>query len=282
MQAAGNDFVIIDSRNIRRNWVKMARAMCHRHLGIGADGLLLVLPSRTADYRMRVFNPDGSEAESCGNGLRCFVKYIKDSGLVDAGRKEIKIETLAGIRSAEAGSGRGEVKWVKVGMGKPELNARKIPVLLDQESRGGMVDIMFTYPLQVTGQELELTFISMGNPHAVYFQEEPVSIFPLDRIGPEIEHHRLFPKRTNFEVVNVLNRHQLKARVWERGVGETLACGTGACAIGVAALLRDLVDSPVDIILPGGILKIEWDGRGEVWLGGPVETVFAGEWLEKR
>jgi diaminopimelate epimerase len=233
---------------------------------------------------MRIFNPDGSEAESCGNGLRCFVKYIKEFGLVEVGRKEIKIETLAGIRSARASFRRGMVTWVKVSMGKPELNAEKVPVRLDKKRWGNMVDIMsvFNYPLVVDEKELGLTFVSMGNPHAVCLQEETVANFPLGKIGPDVEHHQLFPSRTNFELVNVLNRHQVRARVWERGVGETLACGTGACAIGVAAMLQKLVDNPVDIILPGGTLRVEWDGQGEVWLSGQVEMVFTGEWLEKR
>jgi diaminopimelate epimerase len=284
MQAAGNDFVLVDSGQMRRDWAKLSRAICNRHLGIGADGLLLVLPSQKADYRMRIFNSDGSEAESCGNGLRCFVKYIKEFGLVEVGRKEIKIETLAGIRSARASFRKGRVVWVKVSMGKPELNAEKVPVRLDKKRWGNIVDIMsvFNYPLVVDEKELGLTFVSMGNPHAVCLQEETVANFPLGKIGPEVEHHQLFPKRTNFELVNVLNRHQVKARVWERGVGETLACGTGACAIGVAAMLQKLVDNPVDIILPGGTLRVEWDGQGEVWLSGPVEMVFTGEWLEKR
>ncbi len=284
IQAAGNDFVVVDSRRMRRNWARLAEAMCDRHLGIGADGLLLVLPSRKADYRMRMFNPDGSEAESCGNGLRCFVRYIKETGLVAAGSKAIRIETMSGIRVAEASYRRGAVRWVRVSMGKPKLRMEDIPVRVEHTPRESIVDIItpFDYPLLVGGRGLGLNFVSMGNPHAVCFMSEAVADFPLKEIGPEVEHHDIFPKRINFEIVNVVTRHRIEARVWERGVGETLACGSGACAIGVAALLQKQVDSPVEIVLPGGTLMVEWDGQGEVWLSGPVETVFTGEWTEKR
>lgn len=285
MQAAGNDFVVVDAREMgRNNWSGLARAMCDRHLGIGADGLLLVLPSKKADYRMRMFNPDGSEAESCGNGLRCFARYLIEAGLVSGARRDIRIETGAGVRIAKPRSSKGKVRSVKVNMGRPELSPEDIPVRLDRKSCGSVVDIMpgSSFPLLVDGRELGLTFVSMGNPHAVCFLSEPVVDFPLESVGPQVECHWIFPKRTNFEVANILNRHQLKARVWERGAGETLACGTGACAMGVAALLLKQVDNPVDILLPGGTLRVEWTGQGDVWLSGPVETVFAGEWPEKR
>lgn len=284
MEAAGNDFVLLDARRMRLNWARLARAMCDRHLGIGSDGLLLVSPSSKADYRMRMFNPDGSEAESCGNGLRCFTKYLVDAGLVAARKKEIRIETGAGIRSAIPRVIKGNVNWAKVSMGKPTFKPNDIPVALEHTRCGTIADIksVFNYPLLIKGNELTLSFVSMGNPHAVCFQEGKVSDFPLLEVGPEVEYHPIFPNRTNFEAVRIASRHRVEARVWERGAGETLACGSGASAIAVAGIVQHLVESPVDIVLPGGTLQVEWDGQSEVWLSGPVRTVFAGDWPERN
>ncbi len=247
----------------------LASAMCDRHYGVGADGLLLVLKSEGADFRMRMFNPDGSEAEICGNGLRCFARYIIDLGLVDA--QELTIETLAGIRRIKPYTN----DWLQVSMGIPNFSPDGIPVSI------GKVDIIpiLDYPINVDGRELLLSFVSMGNPHAVCFIEEPVADFPLFELGPIIEHYSIFPQRTNFEVVNILSRKEIRARVWERGAGETLACGSGACAVAIAAKLHNYVDSPVDIILPGGMLSVGWDGKGEAYLSGDAQLVFKGEWL---
>jgi len=266
MQATGNDFILIEAGETDRDWSSLAKAMCQRHFGVGADGLILVLPSKVADIAMRFFNPDGSEAEACGNGLRCLARYAIDRGLVDA--QELAVETPGGTRMA-----RVQGRLIQVEMGMPLFKAEAIPMLVEKE-----VDIIFDYPIEVQGQKLLLTCLSMGNPHAICFLDEPVANFALFELGPKVEKRPIFPNRVNFEVANVLGRKKVRARVWERGVGETLSCGTGACAIAVAARLHDLVDSHVDIILPGGTLTVDWDGVGEVMLSGSAELVFWGEW----
>jgi diaminopimelate epimerase len=265
LQATGNDFILIEASE-ERDWSSNAKAMCHRHLGIGADGLIVLLPSEIADLRMRIYNPDGSEAEACGNGLRCLARYAIDRGLVDA--SELAVETLGGLRKV-----RPYGNHIQVDMGKPEFKADGIPVLIEEN-----LDIIIDYPIIVQGKKLLLTCLSMGNPHAVCFLDEPVASFPLFELGPEVENHSLFPNRVNFEVANVLGQDKVRARVWERGVGETLSCGTGACAVAVAAQLRDRAAGDVDILLPGGVLTVAWDGIGEVMLSGPAELVFYGEW----
>ena len=282
MQGAGNDFVLVETSDMERDWSPLAVAMCDRHYGIGADGLLLLLPSDVADCRMRIFNADGSEADACGNGLRCLVKYFVDGGLANPELQETSVETITGVRKARIYTAANALTKVKVDMGKPKFGAKDVPVTIE-ESNGRIVDIksMINYSLTVDGQELELNLLSVGNPHAVYFCPQPVSDFPLPRLGPKVELNRIFPKGVNFEVARVLGRKRIEARVWERGVGETLACGSGACAITVAAHLLGYVDRKADIKLPGGILEVEWAEGGEVFLSGPAETVFSGEWVEK-
>jgi diaminopimelate epimerase len=269
LQATGNDFVLVDAAGLEQDWASLARAMCHRHFGIGADGLLLLLPSEVADFRMRVFNSDGSEAEVCGNGLRCFARYVIAHGLADAD-KGLTIETTAGIRKVKSHGGHR----FEVDMGVPRFKPEEIPVSIK-------VDIIpiLDYRINVKGKELLLNFVSLGNPHGVCFVEDSVADFPLSELGPLIEHHQLFPQRLNFEVAQVLSRREIRARVWERGVGESLSCGSGACAVAVAAQLHGYVDSQVEVILPGGRLGVEWDGKGEVYLSGSAELVFTGEWL---
>ena len=285
LQGAGNDFILVETKDTERDWPQMARTMCDRHFGIGADGLLLLLASDIADFQMRMFNPDGLEAEACGNGLRCLAKYIVDRGLQAEKSEEalphqhqILIETIAGIRMVRLNK-IGESTKIQVGMGTPKFGASDIPVVMEQ-GKGDLVDIkpMINYSIVIDGKELRLNFVSMGNPHAVYFGQQPVADFPLSQIGPKVEHLAIFPNRVNFEVANVVNRQQIEARVWERGAGETLACGTGACAVAVAAQLYGFVDKEVDIKLPGDILQAEWDKVGEVFLSGPAEIVFTGEW----
>jgi diaminopimelate epimerase len=274
LQGAGNDFILVEGEK-RLNWPKLAQAMCDRHFGIGADGLLLLSMDK-AKLRMRVFNPDGSEAEVCGNGLRCLVKYALDKGLVDKKAAEISIETKAGIRKARLHT-KGKATVIQLGMGKPEFSAKDIPVAL--ETRAGPI---LDYPLTIDDKKLALGFVSMGNPHAVYFVPSPVADFPLSQLGPKVERNPIFPKRTNFEVARVLSRKQIEARVWERGVGETLACGSGACAIAVLAKLKGYTDGRVDIKLPGGTLGVEWEEGEEVFLSGPAEIVFNGEWPDEN
>ncbi len=279
LQGAGNDFILIEGRNVSLDYSKLARIMCDRHFGIGADGLLELLPSDTAEFRMRMFNPNGSEAEACGNGLRCLARYVYDRGLVESSVEAITIETMAGIRKVKLYKAGGELAKIQVNMGTPRFRAEDIPVILG--SGEGTVDIkpILDYPVTVEDIELRLNFVSMGNPHAVYFSSEPVSDFPLFQLGPKVEHLKIFPERVNFGVAHVLNRHQIEARVWERGAGGTLACGSGACAIGIIAQLHGYVDHNVEIKMPGGGLEIEWDGVGEVFLSGPAKVVFTGKWL---
>jgi diaminopimelate epimerase len=286
LQATGNDFILVDTLTGlgEGDWGELARAMCDRHFGVGADGLILVQNSAVADLGMRLFNSDGSEAEVSGNGLRCFARYAIEKGLVGKtssrarqGNRSLTIETLAGIRKVKAYMSGNKVDRAEVNMGLPRFQPEQIPVKVK-------VDIIpiLDYPLVVDGKKLTLSLLSMGNPHAVSFLSRPIADFPLTEIGPKVERHPMFPQRTNFEVARVLSRGKIEARVWERGVGETLACGSGACAIAVAAQLLDYVNRQVDIILEGGTLTVSWDGVGEVLLSGPVEEVFTGEWLEEK
>lgn len=273
LQATGNDFVLIDLIGTPRpgaDWPRLARAMCHRRLGVGSDGLILVLKSDSADFRMRMFNPDGSEAEVCGNGLRCFARYVVGSGLAGEGGA-ITIETGAGIKKAESRDGGGRFR---VAMGRPGFRAEEIPVALKSEQA-----VLLDHRLRVAGRDLLLSFVSMGNPHGVCFVDD-VAGFPLKEIGPVVENDRLFPQRLNFEIARVVSRREIEARVWERGAGETLSCGSGACAVAVAARLHRYVDSPVEVVVPGGRLGLEWDGLTEVYLSGPAESVFTGYWPE--
>jgi diaminopimelate epimerase len=286
LQATGNDFILVDALTGpgEDNWGELARAMCDRHFGVGADGLILVQNSTTADLKMRLFNSDGSEAEVSGNGLRCFARYAIEKGLVGKmssrarqGNRSLTIETLSGVRKVKAYMLGDKVNRAEVNMGLPRFRPEQIPVKV----RVDIIPIL-DYPLLVDGKELTLSLLSMGNPHAVSFLSRPVADFPLAEVGPKVERHPMFPQRTNFEVARVLSRGKIEARVWERGVGETLACGSGACAIAVAAQLLDYVNRQVDIILEGGTLTVSWDGVGEVLLTGPVEEVFTGEWREEE
>ena len=277
MHGAGNDYIYIDARNLEEDWPRLSRSMSHRHYGVGGDGIILLMDSDIADLKMRMFNADGSEGEMCGNGIRCFAKYAIDGGIVPPPQNGLTVETLAGVRTVVPKYEGDRVTAARVAMGRPGLNPRDLPVNLDPAKgypEGPVVD----YPFEMGGRQLPLTFVSMGNPHAVTFLDEPVAEFPLHTIGPEVEHHPMFPRRVNFEVVNQSGAGRLTARVWERGSGETMACGTGACAIAVAARLLGYVSGSVDIMLPGGALSIDWDGQGEVFLEGPAEEVFSGEW----
>jgi len=278
MQGTGNDFILVEAQGEERDWPGLARALCDRHFGIGADGLILVLPSRLAEVRMRIFNPDGSEAEMCGNGIRCLTRYAVERGLAEPNEGGIAIETVPGILMAQLFTEDGRTHNVRVSMGQPRFAPAEIPIQAKVITEGPVLDL----PLAIEGEHLELTCLSMGNPHAVHFTSEPVENFPLETIGPKIETHPLFPKRVNFEVVRVLARDSMEVRVWERGVGATLACGSGACAAMVAARLHGLVDDRVDIKLPGGTLTVEWDGSNEAYLTGPAELVFEGEWFGEK
>jgi diaminopimelate epimerase len=279
MHGAANDFVMVDARNIKRDWSKLAIAVCNRHLGIGADSLIILLPSDKADFGMRTFDADGSEAETCGNGIRCLARYVLEKGLASPDTEEMTIETVATVNRVKLERRGGRVVKFWANMGKPRLAAEKIPANL-KPGKDGVVDInnMLSYKVRVDGTDLTLNLVSMGNPHAVHFSQEPVANFPMSKIGPLVENLPVFPNRINFEVARVLNHKHLEARVWERGVGETLACGSGACAITVASKSLGYTESKVDIKLPGGVLNAEWNGNGEVVLGGPAEVVFEGKW----
>ena len=265
MHGLGNDFVVIDCRDKavsdRMSEVgELSKRLCHRRFGIGADQMLLIYPSGTADFRMRIFNPDGSEVEMCGNGIRCFAKYIWDRKISSS--DALSVETAAGIiRPQRSGD------MVKVDMGEPVTEGRLVPVNLDGIVRG--------FPLKIEDREFKITCVSMGNPHAVIFVDE-VDNFEVGRYGPVIETHALFPKRTNVEFIQVLGPERLKMRVWERGAGETMACGTGASAAAVAANLNGLAGRKVTIALLGGELRIEWAANNHIYMTGPAEEVFEG------
>lgn len=276
MHGAGNDYVYIDARGREQDWHALSVAMSDRHLGIGSDGLIIALPSDKADLRMRMFNADGSEGEMCGNGIRCLVSFAFDNGIVPAEKSPVRVETMAGVLDVTPlrDDGQGMV-GARVLMGAPRLNPLDVPVAIE-----GM-DVVIDYPLEVAGRKFRMTCVSMGNPHAVVFMDEPVDDFPLTELGPQVEHHPLFPARVNFEIVNVLDGGKtLKTRVWERGSGITMACGTGACAVQVAARLNGLAGDRATVALPGGDLTVEWTGSGEVVMEGPVARVFDGEWKD--
>lgn len=279
MQGAGNDYIFIDAHSLDADWPTLSRAMSDRHFGIGGDGIILALHSKTADLKMLMFNADGSEGEMCGNGIRCFAKYTIESGIVGfPGESGLRVETLAGIRTVMPLMEDDVIVGARVAMGAPQLVPSKVPVALTAPPPNNLGQAVLNYPVQIGNTELKLSFVSMGNPHAVAFTQQPVDEFPLHTVGPQVERHSMFPKRVNFEIVNVESARRLKARVWERGSEETMACGTGACAIGVASRLLGLIGEEVDITLPGGTLNIAWDGEGEVYLEGDAVKVFEGEW----
>jgi diaminopimelate epimerase len=279
MHGAANDFVVVDGRNITRDWPRLAVTVCDRHRGIGADSLIILQKSTKADFAMRTFDTDGSEAETCGNGIRCVARYVIEKGLINSDIEEMTIETVATVNKIRVERKGGKIVKFWVNMGKPRFTAAQIPVDLKVGS-GEVIDIksMLVYKVVVDGTELALNLVSMGNPHAVHFIDGPVADFPLSHLGPRVENMSVFPNRVNFEIARIMDRNTIEARVWERGVGETLACGSGACAITVASKIRDYTESTVDIKLPGGVLNAEWNGTGEVVLGGPAESVFEGKW----
>ncbi len=264
MHGAGNDFVLIDGRDGREaDWPRLAREMGDRHFGVGADGLLLVRRSNRADFRMEMWNPDGSQAEMCGNGIRCFARYLLDGAA--AGRNELTVETGAGVLTIRP---RGSNEWLQVGMGPPILNGPDIPV-------GSTDNPVLDLPLP--GLDFSVTCVSMGNPHAVRFVPDAWQV-DLQQLGPLVERHALFPSRVNFHLCQIVSRSDAILRSWERGAGLTLACGTGAAATAVAARLQGYTDEVVTMRVPGGQLELAWDGEGEVFMTGPAVYVFKGEW----
>ena len=274
MQGIGNDYVYIDCFEEKvKDPAALAIQMSKPHFGIGSDGLVLIEASEYADFGMRIFNSDGSEAEMCGNAARCVGRYVRERGLTD--KDEITLSTKAGIRRLWPEVSGGIVRRVKVDMGSPELNPRLIGVDLPG-------DLVLRHRVQILGQTLFITAVSLGNPHCVIFVRDP-ELMDLQTIGPMLENHSLFPNRTNVEFVRVVRRDCLQMRVWERGSGETLGCGTGACAALVASVLCGLSDRTAQVRLPGGHLELMWNPEDNcVYQSGPAEFVFDGVWFEQE
>lgn len=270
MHGAGNDFVVIDGAMEaipEEHLSAVGRCACDRHFGIGCDGFILVLPSRVANFRMRMINPDGSEAEMCGNGVRVFAKYLFDRKMhTDS---VVTVETLGGIKTIRMDTAGGKVRTARVDMGEPRLLRSEIPMKGDNTKAVGE-------PMKVAGKKIEITCVSMGNPHCVTFVDD-VDLYPVEKMGPEIENHPSFPQRANVEFVQVIDKSQTKQRTWERGAGETLACGTGSCASVVAGVLTERLGRKVTVHLRGGDLLIEWMGDNRLYMTGPTDEVFEGE-----
>ncbi len=271
MHGAGNDFLLVQGHE-DCDWPVLAQAMCERHFGAGADGVILVLPSTKADVRMRLFNADGSEAEVSGNGVRCLVKYAVERGPARQQDGKVTIEAIHAVLEAGVEVDGPRVRSVRLSMGPPGFEPGEVPVVAEMSPP--IVDL----PLNIDGERIAVTCLSMGNPHAVTFIDGPVRDYHLETIGPKVEHHPAFPARVNFGVGRLLSRDHMELRVWERGCGETLACGSGSCAAMVAARLKGLAGDTVDITQPGGQLTVEWDGRGDVFLSGDARFVFEGDW----
>ncbi|MDD4081276.1 MAG: diaminopimelate epimerase [Eubacteriales bacterium] len=271
MHGIGNDYIFVNCfEEVVQDPSRQALVMSRPHFGVGADGLVLIEPSETADFGMRIFNADGSEAEMCGNASRCIGKYVYERGMTD--KTELTLATKAGIRQLKLSLAGDKVSRVQVDMGSPELNPRNITVDLPGE-------IVLRHRLTLLGQSWHITCVNMGNPHCVIFVNDPETI-DLNTLGPLFENHPLFPRRTNVEFVRVIRRDVLQMRVWERGAGETLACGTGASAALVAAVLSGLSDRTVQVKLTGGNLELSWNAENNhVYQQGPAEYVFDGEWL---
>lgn len=268
MHGLGNDYVYVNCFEEKiDNPPAVARFVSDRHFGIGSDGLIMINPSKTADFEMEMYNADGSRGEMCGNGIRCVAKYVYDYGLTD--KTQISVETLGGIKYLDLTVEDGKVSLVKVDMGKPELEDDLIPIISEREQ-------VIDEPIEVDGKEYHMTGVSMGNPHAVIYVDD-VKGLDLEKIGPKFENHERFPKRINTEFVHCIDRQTVEMRVWERGSGETLACGTGACAVAVSSILNNLTDTQVTVKLLGGDLQIEWDReKDRVFMTGPATVVFDG------
>ena len=274
MQGTGNDYIYVNClEEVVNEPDILARRLSDRHFGVGADGLVLIRPSRRADFAMEMYNADGSRGEMCGNGIRCLGKYVYDRGLTD--KRELDIQTGSGTRHlrlfpGEGDGAGGEIRMVEVNMGKPVLEADQVPAISEHTC-------MVHEPVRVGGVEYPMTAVSMGNPHAVIFTGHVRGI-DLQRLGPSIEYHGRFPRRVNVEFAQVEDRRTARVRVWERGSGETLSCGTGACAVLVAGVLNDLTDRQVTVKLIGGDLLAQWrEDTGEILLTGPAVHVFDGE-----
>ena len=269
MQGLGNDYVYVNCFEEKiDNPPEVAIKVSNRNFGIGSDGLIMINPSKVADCEMEMYNADGSRSEMCGNGIRCVGKYVYDYGI--AKKERISVETLAGIKYLDFTIENDKVKLVKVDMGSPELVPANIPVVADGDSA-------IDEPIEVDGVEYRMTCVSMGNPHAVVYMDD-VKGLDIEKVGPKFENHPRFPRRVNTEFVRVIDRNTVEMRVWERGSGETLACGTGACAVAVSSILNGHTENKVTVKLLGGDLQIEWDRENnKVYMTGPAEVSFEGE-----
>lgn len=268
MQGLGNDYVYMDAIHQKiENESSLAQFVSNRHFGIGSDGLILICKSDIADFKMRMFNSDGSEAEMCGNGIRCVGKFVYDKGLTD--KTTVAIETLAGIKTLELNTKDGKVETVKVDMGEPILTPKEIPVISDEEPVKNLM-------LEAEERKFKFTCVSMGNPHAIT-EVEDTEKFDVEKYGKVLEVDKAFPNKTNVEFIQIVDKNHVKMRVWERGAGETLACGTGACATAVACYLNGKTDRNVEVELLGGKLYIEWnEENNHIYMTGPAVTVFEG------
>lgn len=288
MQGLGNDYVYVDcTKEELAAPADIARAVSDRHFGIGSDGLILIKPSKVADFYMEMYNADGTRSAMCGNGIRCVGKYVHDFGLTD--KLDVSIETAAGIKYLNLRVLGGQVAEVRVNMGAPVFEPKLVPTTLEPTRRiapNGASDIdektavsvVLDAPLEVDGNTYRVSCVSMGNPHVITYVDDEKAI-DIEKIGPSFEHHKVFPERTNTEFIRVADRKNIYMRVWERGTGETLACGTGACASAVATMLNGLCDRKVTVHLLGGDLFIEWDEKENVvYMTGPAVTVFTGDY----
>ncbi|MCM1065024.1 MAG: diaminopimelate epimerase [Eubacterium sp.] len=285
MQGCGNDYIYINGSREKippEEKPELARRLSDRHFGIGGDGVIFINPAEEADFEMEMYNADGTRSEMCGNGIRCVAKFVYDKGLTDSEHITVvsagQIRYLSMMIERQHPWDRGTVKKVRVNMGSPVLEPEGIPVMLPKGTDiSGKKDMVVNEPISINGTQYHMTCVSMGNPHAVIFMDD-VRNLDLEQIGPDFENHTCFPKRVNTEFVEVLDRKHVFMRVWERGTGETLACGTGCCAAAVACVLNGLTDADITVKLPGGELQIEWDrDQNLVYMTGPAETVFEGE-----
>lgn len=274
MQGLGNDYVYVNCFKEKiDNPPEAAKIVSDRHFGIGSDGLIMINPSKVADFEMEMYNADGSRGEMCGNGIRCVAKYVYDYGLTD--KTHISVETLGGIKYLDLTVKDGKVALVRVDMGEPELDPEKIPIIMKGYS--DETDRVLNAQIKVDGKEYHMTGVSMGNPHDVVYIDD-VQGLDIEKIGPKFENHERFPQRINTEFARVIDRKTVEMRVWERGSGETLACGTGACAVAVASILNGYTEREVEIRLLGGNLQIEWNEEdNHVYMTGPATVVFDGE-----
>ncbi|MBR4764255.1 MAG: diaminopimelate epimerase [Lachnospiraceae bacterium] len=271
MEGCGNDYVYVNGFNQSvpaEDKPALVRRLSDRHFGIGGDGVIFINPAKEADFEMEMWNADGTRSEMCGNGIRCVARYVYDFGLTD--QKEFSIVSAGKVKYMTLYEQDGQISAVRVNMGQPILEADQIPVRADHSP-------VINVPIEVQGEEYRMTCVSMGNPHAVVFVDSTKD-FPLEQVGPYFENHPCFPNRTNTEFVQVIDRGRVRMRVWERGTGETLACGTGCCATAVACVLNGLTDNAITVEVLGGELRIEWDRENDlVWMTGPATVVFSGE-----